>query len=733
MMTTLLSLAYGAVVLTFQAPTGPPDTTWYELSEGQLSLATRTACGDVGMAPDALLRRHDRLQDSIEFRQVGDRDVPAHVVELSCLRVQMYQLDMPARPGWLIHSGESWRVGAVRALTSVIAGTTAQNDVAHSTRFRAGELLGALILAESVYPSWEDIGPALLSIATLNPRSRLALRSCAKVAMHSGSTASSETCSRRALIAGSDSVWHLLNLARLASAENDTATVGSLLRNTLEAANSTGDWYPIGWHLSWFLEAPELREWLALPDDDRMHWSLVHLLKRDARDGLPAGGRWQEHLRRLNIADSLFRLHLPRRSLRRFRLSAAPESDLDIDKIANYWEPGLVPARPYREFVRTHPEYDDRAHVLMRFGEPERRVLWSARDTVTPKHGEKTRPTSVNTREIWRYKLPGGMLILNFEGENFDGSSEATRLVAGVLGSYTCDVDAHRCGLTHRSATSGLPPDRIEELATADRELVGIATGLDNAGRENELGSLSAVTVRLHDATTGTRLIVPAWAIRVGDLTTIDVGDHSTASFQLVLRRWSAGDGRFRTDTLHRNLRIPAGTNRDHYVTGHASFTEAPRETEVWALELIQNGSVKARTSGLLPEEVRDGLRLSDLVVGASNQNEVLTLPDASQVSLGPLGVFDQSRPVLLYWQSESPWADTTLNMGISLHEAQSADPVLTVSRKQVTSQGFSTHRLDLDLSRIPDGNYRLRMEYRNDQDILVGTVEVPLRLKRQG
>ncbi len=721
-----------AIAIPIRAQT--TGTVWFQLSDTALATAVSGECGSLSTDRDGLLRRHDLLQDLIQSgHSRGDEQTPS-MLELSCLRAQMHQLGMPARPGVMLHSGETWGTGAVRVLISLVQGVdTTASTPDNDTLGAAAELLGALLLAEPASPNWSEVGPALLTLSSTRPGSRLALRGCALVSMRGRALTESSRCSQRALDAGSDSVWHTLHLARLAEEADDTALVASLFRSTLAAARSSGDWESLGWHLSWFLSPPELSEWLRLADDSRGDWIELRLAERDARDGLELGGRWYEHLRRLEVADSLFRFRTLRKDLARFTFAATPESELRPETVANYWEPGLVAARPYREYQRTHPEYDDRAHIFLRFGEPDRRIFWTARDTVSPRLGEKTVFASVNVREIWQYRTPMGNLILNFEGERFDGTNEATRLIAGALGSYTCDIDAYRCGLSHRAMNNGLPAERIEELTTTDRELVDFATRRDNAAEENALDvAISAALSRLRSPDDLSHLAVASWAIRIGDLSTSRTDADETTAFDLILRRWNNHSVGFSTDTLSKRLRIDASADRKSYLVGHASFPEVPGGTAVWSLEVLQDGTVRGRTSAVLAGRSAPALWLSDLILGSAAQGEHLTLTDGTRIDLAPLGAFDSTRPVMLYWQTLNSGEPKDVRTRISIYSDVSRPALLTVSNSTQIPAGFRHHRRELDLSQIADGSYVLRLELVAPSGETTATTQVPLLLRLQ-
>src|SRR5690606_17542244 len=121
-------------------------------------------------------------------------------------------------------------------------------------------------------------------------------------------------------------------------------------------------------------------------------------------------------------------------------------------------------------------------------------------------------PFTSNLREVWRYDLDGGSLLLNFEGEQFDASQEATRLVIGVLGQYLCDVDVHRCNLTMRATTPNTPlsVEHIIQLEDIDQEhLTEATTKDDNSLRTAQHLQTTASLYRLRDPATGELIALP--------------------------------------------------------------------------------------------------------------------------------------------------------------------------------------------------------------------------------
>lgn len=719
-------LAAGLLAFPFVSVNITPtsDTTWLLVPESEWQAGIAAACGPAGEDRGTLLRQHDRVQ----FTITGSSSVQlSDALDLACLRTGLLQLDAPAREGWQQYLGDSWQLGAIRALARGLEADDATSSTAEV--HRAGELLGVLLLGDPRVPDWDEVGRGLLvAIRFGGDDVRYAARACARTSLLSGLRDQSRECSQIALVRGQDSVWQSLHLSRMAAAEGNTAEATRLLGMALGSATASGDWQNVEWHLSWFLRPEELLEWQGVPSQDRGQWVLTLLAGRDLRDGLEPGGRWLAHLQRLDHVDSMFRMLLPRSALARFRYAATPVSEIDPWKLVNYWEPGLVPASPFREYQRTHPDYDDRAHVWMRFGAPDRQVPWSIIDTVTPRPEDRMRVRSTNIREVWRYRVPGGVLIVSFEAENFDASNQATRLVAGVLGSYFCDVDAYRCNLSTRATMGLVGQDRIGTLTRADREIIQQAVERDYSGREQSLpAALSADAFRIRDPRSQRGMLLVTWAIRASDLARGRSEDHDTAAVRLEIRRWHGQDHAFRSDTVVRRLRLPQRLPADAHVTGHEAIVD--QGSIGWAVSLLGRGDVRGRVAGLKRAVHQPGVWLSDIVIGAHEQNESLVLSTGEQVVLAPLGVVDRTRPVQVYWQTSSDTTMESTSTRIVISSIEDSSTVLDIRFESELVAGFAQEFRELDVSRAPRGEHRLRLELLDDSGNLLASQETALRV----
>lgn len=671
--------------------------------------------------PDASAVSMDSSRLRGESRLVTLDSTPAAWFDLACSRAVLYRAGAIARPGPEQPLGASWYDGALRAAVRALE--------LDSTHVGAANLLGALILAENHPAPRDRILAALRAAAAAGVQGRDFLRGCARFTREHLPVAEAGTCSDRALLEGSDSTFHLIELARLHAAVPDTATTATAFDYAVEAARDSLDWALIEWHLTWFLEPAEVAAWERLPRDERAAWIRDRLATRDARDGNPRGTRILVHLRRLAVADSQFRRLVPRRDWERFAHAAAPESDLDSGWLVKYWEPGLAAAEPFRLHAPRHPGYDDRAAVWMRFGPPDDRITWSAADRA-PLPGDPELSTedrerlllrpgtsrASNTREVWRYRLDGQPLVLHFEAEQFDGSSEATRLVAGVLGHYLCDVDAVRCALTQQAAAPGtillVTPEKVAALREADREAAAEATTRDDTAVRTEHAILVVAQLhRLRDPGTGEPLVIVPHALRTSDLSRR--GD--SARVLLTLRAWDGAAEAWREVRLDRSMRLGRVGARD-YVTGLLELRGMPTVSS-WSLVAEQGASHRGRATGSGAAGSSAGdVYLSDLVLGSDRQGEAWRTPSGEAVPLAPLGAFARSAPITMYWQLDHAGESFEASVTIALYRSAAVGDTKAL---EITERMTFTPRLhevmrDLDVSQLEGGRYRLELVVRS-------------------
>jgi hypothetical protein len=632
------------------------------------------------------------------------------LLELGCARAQLYVMKSIAREGWRMPSGTSWQEGAIHASMDALD--------AEPASAAAADLLGAVALMDRRPKLHAAIADRLVRAHDLGARGASALRGCAEIARLAGDADGAVRCSRSAIVAETDVAWHQLNLTRIAYAQGDSLAAQRFFSNALDASADTA-WHHVEWHLHWFLEPEELEEWDQLADDARAGWIRSRLAARDIRNGRPSGSRLAEHFARLEHVDRVFRRQLTRHDLARLRHAATPESELPDSFVMKYWEPGLVPAGPYRFHAGAHPEYDDRAAIWMRFGSPVQRIHWTARDWQDPKDPPKPF-LATNVREVWTYEVDGLTLLLNFEAEKFDGNTEATRLVIGVLGSYLCDVDTWRCNLTTRASSPGFPPLNGEHIATlreVDLEHLTQATTKDDHGvRAARTITTLARVHRVWDPASGAVLGVLPYAVR-----TQDVADRrdTTTTFTLTVRQWDPGTGAWLEAAIPRALRLPRDRPGDGYLTGHAVVASGAG-VSAWSVVAAQDTVAWGRAwADRAPPLGSDALAISDVILGAASQGQRWRTTGGTEVPLAPLGAFDRNEPMTLYWQVKSAIARDELRTTVALYrtDGKSEEPALQIAFTARVAAGLTEELRDVGIGRLDGGRYRVEVVLTDPSD----------------
>ncbi len=559
------------------------------------------------------------------------------------------------------------------------------------------------------------------------------LRGCSYFGMDAGDTAAVQRCATMALATGEDSTWHELALTRLAFRDADTALGTQRFLRAVAAAHDTASRDEITWQLQWFVTPDEEQEWTALTDSARANWVRDRLASRDVRDGQPPGARLAEQFKRLDYVLANFRLHPARVMAKTFgTLAATPFNRLPDTLVMGTCEPGLIPAQPYRFYRRWETDIDDRGVIWMRFGTPEKRIravphcdlpapIVPGVDTFGRHANGGSAPD--NAREVWLYDLNGQELLLNFEGEEFGGTVEATRLVTGVLGSYMCDVDVKRCNLnslsqmnaiarTRRGDEDLLSPEAVERLREEDAHYVATATTTDD---NSPRGLVPIETIahlhRLWDPVTGERLALVTYALKSRDLAIQYNDSMRTAVVDLSIRQWAASRGTWNDTTIPKHLRLPDTTLKRTHLTGFVLLPSSPGVTS-WSLVATQPAGRRGISYDVSGDSLASGpLALSDLVIGAASQGLVWDNHGA-KITLAPLDAVNRTEPMSLYYQIRSTVArpQATTNLALyRIRDGRVADSAaLQVVLESPLPAGISETAPLVDVSRLPKGSYRL-------------------------
>ncbi|MEO5799138.1 MAG: hypothetical protein ABIZ70_12790 [Gemmatimonadales bacterium] len=541
------------------------------------------------------------------------------------------------------------------------------------------------------------LGTIVRAVASGQRRPEL-LRACTELMLQAKRDSISRSCATFALDLGQDSAWHELRLARIAARQHDTTDTTLHFALGLLAAKDSAALADVMWHLQWFFSPEELERFRAVPVSQLSAWVQLRLVSRDMRDGRPQGSRLIAHFERMEYVFEHYTLGLPEQIRKKGGLVGSMP-----DKPGNAWtllsspEPGGVGAGRFRYYARWQTDIDDRGIVYMRFGKPDTLLALNVPNEGLGRHGGGL---TDNLRELWIYHIDDRRLFLSFEGEQFDGREEATRLVSGVLGSYMCGFDARRCLLTRRSQLAAakevgeanpLPYEQMLPIQYQDTEFIRTATTRDdNSPRGLTSIPLAATLYRMWDPTSGAPLsVIP---IRTS-------GD--TSRMTVRVSQLDIGSSNLRDTTLT----VPS-----------SSVLALPRGPDVSTWSVVATREAKKETGrgwedGLAPLPVGE-VRMSDLILGTA-RSPLVWDATGSRVPIH-LGPFDRKVPIKLYYQLFSKLARPNATSTITLireDPGTKADaPSVRIEGRAAVEKGLTEVERELDVSRLDGHRYRLEV-----------------------
>ncbi|HEY4099959.1 MAG TPA: hypothetical protein VGM20_03685 [Gemmatimonadales bacterium] len=671
-----------------------------------------------GLDRNQLLARENRL--AIDAARASSQ--AAGWLALGCARAALDGDGALSHDGPLMVVGNSWATGSERALLKALA-IDPRNG-------RAAEALATLALDDLEPDDVAATASAIVKATAAGVSTPAALRACDELALRTGDIASARRCVATGLARGSDSTWHLIRRARLDFRSADTVSGTRDFLAAAGAAHDTAARSEIDWQLQWFLSPDEQATASRIADSARANWIRDRLVERDVRDGQPRGARLAEHFNRLEYALANFRLEIPAAIRRKGGLLApTPESHFSPDSLHMFCEPGLIPADPVRDYHRWQSDIDDRGVVWLRFGAPEKRIRSSPSCADTVITDPQTRGIPINPREVWYYEIDGKPLLLNFEGEEFDGSEEATRLVTGVLGSYLCDVDALRCGLTQLSiadwkahtAKHGTPPssplvkvEDIEHVRQDDRAYISAATTADDNSVRGERNI--AIVSRLHrlwDPISAAPIALITYAFPIKDLAVQSGGAGVSTTVDLTVRQWDRDADRWQDTSVSRHFQIADTGSKATNLVGYV-VTPSSSGVSAWSVVATQPEQRRGRamdvtTAGLDPGPVA----ISDLVFGSSAQGLSWRL-HGEPIPLAPTNAVDRRDTVSMYYQIRSETQRDGLRTTVALYPIRdgvvSDSAALQVTFDQAVHSGINEVAPIVDLSNLDRGSYRVEV-----------------------
>ncbi|HEY4321023.1 MAG TPA: hypothetical protein VGM77_07565 [Gemmatimonadales bacterium] len=688
---------------------------------------TELVTGLPALCPDSITRDRAALRKSEQGlaeslrRQSADA---APWLALACVRARL-DLDGAIAPdGLLMVAGNSWATGAQRAALEVLKRQPGNR--------RAAALLSLVALSEDE-PDDLPAALAVIHAAALIPGAAPAtLRACSELALRVHDDSTARRCATRALSVGVDSNWQLLRLVQVDFRAADTAQGMALFQRAAMAAYDSTARQEVDWHLQWFLTPVERVAWDSVTARHSGAWLQDHLATRDIRDGQPFGARLAEHFSRLEYVEANFRLRVAR--IMRKALLTAPAigelggSPLEPDPILEQGvpEPGDVAARSFRDYLRWQTDYDDRGVVWLRFGRPDDQMTWSCSPA------SQLCTTTKVVREVWKYSINGQVMLLSFEGEGLDGSVGATRLVSGVLGTYLCWFDVLRCQRTTESQHGVLRPEALQQLRMADIGFIQQATTTDdNSPRGTTPINLTARVSQLWNPVSDTPIALVTYAVADRDLA-IQETDTVPARVRFELRQWSAAHDSWRDTswTLPWSRTAAMPTNLAH--TGFTVVAGDP--TASWSLVATEATAKRALVTGTADTRPADpNIDMSDLILGAASQRLVFRLNDLP-IPLAAGGALNRAEPASLYYQVKSTAARTGLRASAAWYRnansATDTAAVLTMAYDQQLHPGINENQLEMDLTRLQPGDYRLQIRTLDADGRVLASRDVTVRLE---
>ncbi len=236
-----------------------------------------------------------------------------------------------------------------------------------------------------------------------------------------------------------DSTAELFARARESARDGRSADAIRYYLAGARVARQPAEWDLYRRDLSWVATPAEMKDFGSRGDATRVDWIRDFWATRDVRDGLAAGGRFAEHVRRLDIAVAEFPIHPKRGKVPVARVANGGTSAFDLT---------VGSGSPLRDFVPRQGEVDDRGAIFIRHGEPDARV--AANSGI----------------ESWVYERDDGdNLVVHFSQNVFDGSSGNTTLIAAPpvpALEALCGFDSASCSVAQRFG--GAAPERRERL-----------------------------------------------------------------------------------------------------------------------------------------------------------------------------------------------------------------------------------------------------------------------------
>ncbi len=699
-----------------------------------------------------------RAQDLLERAVV---DAPRSAVAwygLGLDRLQLARDTVFSKGGALMPVGVSYLDGAANALVRAI---------------ELDDTLTVAVNALALTPEPREGSSALKErVALLRRERRLlspgAMAETAVLERDGGSVDSAIALERRALATGKvDSGVVSLGLARdLYRSGHADAGREVLLRGAATDSMASQQAYRAA--LAWVATPAELAAWDTVPPEHRSTWVAFFWSKRDVADGRPDGSRLVEHYRRLEHAMKYFRLSLPETGRQTFH-SELPVGEMadedDARRFAlRYAECFPDEARllydaetigadtPFDYYKPVQDLVDDRGVVWIRQGPPDH--------AASSVGGEPA--------EVWVYDRPGGPLVLQFRGADFQGSSGASTLVPSLLSepaevrnqvcavyqplcpastrnepvrlgaapAYVpktrCDVDsanpftgraaalaAAADALNSETRLEGMRQGSAEVVLARDkgREAIDTATRTDAYPRAFTHVVRPAVEIYALDSAGGVspRLVV-GYAVPGNQLSGSKLSATGQSVYEVDIRLMAVrrSDGqRFDLDSPHQFL-ADSALHGGQYLTG---TLELPVPSGDYTASLVvEQRDGRGAVATLDAVQVPAGsarLAVSDIVLGRPG-SPVVWHSGSAVVPLNPLNTFPVGGNADVYVQLSGARPGVTYQMRFGVYDADAGPgkPArLTIAVSQAADRSWIEVARTLGLRNLPAGHYRVQLD----------------------
>lgn len=657
----------------------------YLLSFGSMPISAQQpiVCNDhTGQDVGSLLSNNDALTSR------GQRlpDSEADLLALACVRWELWKRNAIAREGPGMPLGSSWLTGAAAGAWAAV-------------RVDPGSRRAAIVMAELSRTEPRRLasqrnldGAYQLFSMSADPAIRiLAAEACVLLGEWLPErSVEMLRCAAAGMLADSTTALWPLATARAHAMLGDAEAAWAAWRRAAQLSSEEPAWSLLRGQVRWFATAEELRSLDEATGAARPELLTYLPVRRDAATGAGSGSYLVTHFRRLATARREFALDVPRGQEERFLTGAPTVSILwAIDSTATLSD--------WRELRRWQLEVDDRGAIYVRHGPPDARV----------------HPVNRNaTIELWHYERTMIPMSFQFEEEDFDGSAEATRLVAGRYGSHWCGVDARRC--LYGMGNLGPTAEQLAGMREDDRHLLSASERFDTPSDSGALPlPLIARGFRVWDSRTGAPILLVSYAV---PWPARDVGGHLSLPLRVRTRGGSNRDTVVVHD--HRAASTPEADDHDRHAMG---FAVIPRDQSAiaWSAELELSPSHMARATGIAsPPTERSGVSMSDIVASTEDSPIRWSVAGESQ-PIDPGMKLHKDRPLHLFYQvryagdRDIEGASTRIQvLPMKSDGSEVGDPTreMVVEFPQEIHPGINDVGPLMDAGRLRDGIYLLEV-----------------------